>query len=114
MNEQEFLALVKDFKTVSPEEAEQLLEAKDDAILFLGRETCPYCRRFAPKLAKVAKEKGWTVHFLNTSTPTSAITALRDKYQVPTVPGFLYAGTDGIKVRCDSSMTEEEIAAFVG
>ena len=45
---------IQDFQPVSPSEARQLLEARDGAILFLGRDSCSYCRRFAPKLATVA------------------------------------------------------------
>ena len=103
------------FTEVSPAEAKSLLAAQDGAVLFIGKESCPYCQRFVPKLDQVATEKGWTVHYLNSAAKEGAdeIRALRDHYQVPTVPGFLYAGKDEVKVRCDSSVTLEEIAAFV-
>lgn len=104
------------FQAVSPKKARQLLEAKDGAILFLGRESCPYCRRFAPKLAALAKREKWTVYFLHTQNPAYSaqeVTQLRKDYGVPTVPGFLQAKADGIAVRCDSSMTEEEIQNFI-
>lgn len=107
---------IKDFKPISPKDATQILAAKDGAILFLGRDTCPYCRRFAPKLAKVANEENWTVHFLHTQSPAYSpqeIAELRAKYDVPTVPGLLHAKTDGVQVRCDSSMTVEEIKEFI-
>ncbi|RRD31606.1 thiol reductase thioredoxin [Streptococcus minor] len=107
---------IQDFQAVSPQEARELLEAKDGAILFLGRETCPYCRRFAPKLAAAAKIKGWTVYFLHTQNPAYSdqeVAQLREEYKVPTVPGLLHAKPSGIQVRCDSSMSEEEIVAFI-
>ncbi|HGA1426292.1 TPA: thiol reductase thioredoxin [Streptococcus suis] len=111
-----FFEDIKDFKAVSPKEASELLAAKDGAILFLGRDTCPYCRRFAPKLAAVAAAQNWTVHFLHTQEPAYSaqeIAALREQYHVPTVSGLLVAKASGVDVRCDSSLTEDEILAFV-
>ncbi|MDW8681616.1 thioredoxin domain-containing protein [Streptococcus suis] len=110
MNFQDY---IKDFTSVTVEQAQSLLAAKDGAILFIGRSTCPYCNRFAPKLHKVAQDKQVTVHFLDSSQVSPQLQALRDHYQVPTVPGLLVAKSTGIQVRCDSSMTEEEIVAFI-
>lgn len=111
-----FFEDIKNFTVVNPQEARELLEAKEGAILFLGRDTCPYCRRFAPKLAATATSQNWTVYFLHTQNPAYSaqeITALRDQYHVPTVPGLLHAKADGVQVRCDSSLSEEEIINFI-
>lgn len=110
-----FLELVDDFKELSPEEADALLTNEEGTITFIGRPTCQYCRRFAPKLHKVATEKGLTVNYLNSEHPeyTQELRAFREKYGVPTVPGLLYRDSQDVKVRCDSSMTEDEIAEFV-
>ncbi|HFI0035117.1 TPA: conjugal transfer protein TraF [Streptococcus suis] len=110
MNFQDY---IKDFTSVTVEQAESLLTAKEGGILFIGRATCPYCNRFVPKLHKVAQDKQVTVHFLDSSQVSSELQALRDHYHVPTVPGLLVAKASGVRVRCDSSMTEEEIAAFI-
>lgn len=108
-----FQDYVQDFQTVTVEQAADLLSAKEGAVLFIGRATCPYCNRFAPKLHTVAQENGLTIHFLDSSQVSPELQALRDQYQVPTVPGLLIARTDGVQVRCDSSMTEEEILDFL-
>ncbi|KXT77725.1 conjugal transfer protein TraF [Streptococcus sp. DD13] len=109
------MAFTDVFHEVTPQQAEQFLAAQEGAILFIGRETCPYCQRFAPKLAQVASQEGWTVYYLNSASTTDAekIQALRSQYQVPTVPGFLYASPAGVKVRCDSGMSPEAILDFV-
>ena len=107
---------IQDFQPVSPREARQLLEARDGAILFLGRDSCFYCRRFAPKLAAVAKKENWTIYFLHTQHPAYSakeIAQLRQDYGVPTVPGLLHAKRDGVQVRCDSAMSKEKIKAFI-
>ncbi|HFI0620805.1 TPA: thioredoxin domain-containing protein [Streptococcus suis] len=110
MNFQEY---IQDFTNVSVEQAQNLLTDKDGAVLFIGRATCPYCNRFAPKLHKVAQDQQVTVHFLDSIQVSPELQALRDHYQVPTVPGLLVAKATGVQVRCDSSMTEEEITAFI-
>ncbi|MGT2754762.1 thiol reductase thioredoxin [Streptococcus ovis] len=112
----DFFENIKNFKAVPPQEARELLEAKEGAILFLGRDTCPFCRRFAPKLATAAASQNWTVYFLHTQNPaysTQEIADLRDQYHVPTVPGLLHAKADGVQVRCDSSLSVEEIIDFI-
>lgn len=114
--EQLFLQQVAAFEEVTPSQAEALIEAKAGNILFIGRETCPFCRRFANKLSKVAKEQQLKVYFLHSrhSQHEAQTQALRDTYGVPTVPGFIYSDASGVHVKCDSSMSEAEIAAFVG
>lgn len=112
----EYLEQVKPFTSVSPEEAAQLLENKEGAIVYIGRETCPYCRKFVKKLSKVAGEKSLVIYYLHSQSTEyniKAIQTVRDQYGVNTVPGLLVAHPTGVKVRCDSSMTEEEIVAFI-
>lgn len=108
-----FQTYIQDFTSVTVEQAESLLAAQDGAILFIGRATCPYCNRFAPKLHKVAQDKQLTVHFLDSAQNSPELQALRNHYGVPTVPGLLVAKASGVQVRCDSSLTEEEIFAFI-
>ena len=109
----DFQTYIEDFTTVTVQEAEKLLVDKEGDILFIGRATCPYCNRFVPKLHKVAQENQLTVNFLDSSQMSPARQNLRDHYGVPTVPGLLVAKADGVQVRCDSSMTEEEILNFL-
>src|SRR5699024_12256913 len=92
-----------------------LHDALPISIVFIGRPTCPYCSKFAPKLHKVSTEHKVQVNFVNSEHPdyTNELKDFREKYGVPTVPGILYADGNDVKVRCDSSMTEEEIASFV-
>lgn len=111
-----FLEQVAAFNEVTPLQAEELIQAKAGNIVFIGRETCPYCRRFAEKLSKVAKELSLTINFLHSQKGAhlSETQSLRDKYGVPTVPCLIYSDEQGIKVKCDSTMSEAEIAVFVG
>lgn len=112
----QYLDEVKVFKETTPKEAEELIEAKDGNIVFIGRETCPYCRRFVKKLSPLAKEHHLEVHYLHSQHPEyeEQVNELRDKYNVPTVPGLLYSSESaGIVVKCDSSLEPEEILEIV-
>lgn len=111
-----FLKQVKVFTESTPQEADQLLDDKEGNIVFIGRETCPYCRRFVDKLSPLAEEHNLTVYYVHSKNPdfTDEIDELREKYDVPTVPGLLYSSeTAGLVVKCDSSLTEEEILEIV-
>lgn len=111
----DYLKQAEVFTLASPAEVVQLLEQKNGAIVYIGRETCPYCRKFVKKLSKVASENDLVVYYLHSQSSdysAQAIQEVRDQYNVPTVPGFLVGLPQGVQVRCDSSMTEEEILAF--
>lgn len=108
-----FQTYTQDFTQLNPQEAQELLTAKDGDILFIGRSSCPYCNLFIPKLHKVAQDQQLTIHFLDSTQPSPQLQALRDHYQVPTVPGLLIAKSTGVEVRCDSSMTPDQIRTFL-
>ena len=49
------------FTEITAQEAKKSLEVAEGFILFIGRPSCPYCRRFEPKLTQVAKDNQLTV-----------------------------------------------------
>src|SRR5699024_11245949 len=78
--------IVQDFTELSPTEADELLSNEEGTIVFIGRPTCPYCRKFAPKLHKVSTEHKVQVNFVNSEHPdyTNELKDFREKYGVPT------------------------------
>ncbi|UUX34449.1 thioredoxin domain-containing protein [Fundicoccus culcitae] len=115
MEEEVFLKQIKAFNHVTPTEADKLIESGNESILFIGRETCSYCRKFANTLTDVLAETPLKINFLHSQNPETIdqVDAFRQKYNIYTVPGFIYSNNDQLKVRCDSSMTKEEILSFV-
>ena len=112
----QYLDEAKSFIETTPKEADELLEAKEGNIVFIGRETCPYCRRFVRTLGPLSKEHNLKIHYVHAQHPEyeEEIKELRDKYDVPTVPGLLYSSnTAGVVVKCDSSLEPEEILEIV-
>ncbi|KXT76896.1 conjugal transfer protein TraF [Streptococcus sp. DD12] len=104
------------FTPVSAKEAAQGIKEEEGYVLFIGRSTCPYCQRFAPKLSQVAREGGVTVHYLasDDAADQAGISELRQKYNVTTVPGLLVGDKGVARVVCDSSLAPDEISLFIG
>ena len=44
---------------------EQKIQHKENFYLYTGRESCPYCQEFAPKLAKAVDKTETTVYYLD-------------------------------------------------
>lgn len=115
ISNEEFLTLAEDFERISPTKAEQLISADGDVIVFVARETCPYCRIFIPKLHQVVQEHNLDVYFIHSQDESylAEITEFREKYKMPTVPSLLYKNAESTKVVSDSSLSEEEISSFI-
>jgi len=96
---EQFLENIKDLEVTTVARAQEALDKKETATFFIGRKTCPYCRKF-----------------INSEEPSQldALQDFRSRYEIPTVPGFVHVENGEIKVRCDSSMTAQEIKDFAG
>ena len=111
---EQFLEDIKDLEVTTVASAQEAIDQKETATFFIGRKTCPYCRKFATKLATVVAETKAHIYFINSEEPSQLDTlqAFRSTYGIPTVPGFLHIESGEVSVRCDSSMSKEEIKAF--
>lgn len=111
----EFNKLVNDFEEVVADQAEEKLVSTEGTVVFLGRATCPYCRKFAPKLHLVSQKEQINVLFVDSEKAgqESALREFREKYKLATVPSLLVAKAGDVKVRSDSSMSIEEISSFI-
>lgn len=102
------------FEKVFATKANELLEAEDLAVVYIGRETCPFCRKFAKKLSPLASQMNTKVYYIDAEDfSDDNIDSFRAKYNVVTVPGFLVKNNGTVTVKCDSSLPEEEILAMV-
>ncbi|MBP2623261.1 thioredoxin [Streptococcus oricebi] len=113
---EEFTQNIKDLEVTRVERARQAIADKETATFFIGRKTCPYCRKFARTLAGVVAESKAHIYFINSEDPEQVeeLAAFRSEYKIPTVPGFLHTEKGLVSVRCDSSMTAQEIKDFAG
>ena len=113
---EQFLDNIKDLEVTTVARAQEALDKKETATFFIGRKTCPYCRKFAGTLAGVVAETKAHIYFINSEEPSqlNALQDFRSRYGISTVPGFVHIADGQINVRCDSSMSAQEIKDFAG
>ncbi|HFD5916359.1 TPA: thioredoxin [Streptococcus pyogenes] len=110
-----FEEIVANFIPSSVAEVTSAIASGKDMIVFLGRSSCPYCRRFAPKLAQVAIDNQKEVYFVDSENAADAaeLAAFRENYQLVTVPALLVSYDQHQRAVCDSSLTPDDILAFL-
>jgi len=103
------------FDKIDSTKGQELIKGEAEAVIYVGKAVCPFCQIFVKKLKKVAEETDTHIYFVNSveNSDMNGITAFRKEYNIPTVPGFIYTKGDTVNVKCDSSMSEEEIKAFM-
>ena len=57
--------------------------------VYVGRETCPYCREFAPKLKQAAKETNSTIYYIDTENKTDELAKFAEQYHIDSIPTLL-------------------------
>ncbi|MBP7912681.1 MAG: thioredoxin [Streptococcus sp.] len=114
--ESEYRQAVKAYQTISISELEEKLDRQDDFILYIGRETCPYCRAFVPKLTQAVEETGKTVFYLDSENdPDGKIDLFRQVSGLKTVPSLTYFKSGKLNglLRKGSQASQDEIKQFL-
>ncbi|CXF73852.1 thioredoxin%2C bacteriocin transport accessory protein [Streptococcus pneumoniae] len=62
---EQFLDNIKDLEVTTVVRAQEALDKKETATFFIGRKTCPYCRKFAGTLSGVVAETKAHIYFIN-------------------------------------------------
>ena len=57
--------------------------------VYIGRETRPYCREFAPKLRKAARSINATVYYIDTENKTDELAKFAEQYHIDSIPTLL-------------------------
>ena len=94
-----------------------MLDEEEPKLLFIGRSTCQYSRKYLPKLIAALGEDVENTYFLD-SEHTATDDALADfRFEVgaKTVPSLVYVGGDGrfTNLAADSSNSVEDIKASI-
>ena len=67
---EQFLDNIKDLEVTTVARAQEALDKKETTTFFIGRKTCPYCRKFAGTLAGVVAETKAHIYFINSEEPS--------------------------------------------
>ena len=57
--------------------------------VYVGRETCPYCREFAPKLKEASKSINARIYYIDTENKTDELTKFAEQYHIDSIPTLL-------------------------
>ena len=102
------------FTKILSEEADKLLSNESLSVVYIGRETCPYCRKFAKKLSGLVNEINTTIYYIDSDNfSDNELKSFREKYNIVTVPGFIVSKNGKFEVRCDSSTPEDKILEMI-
>lgn len=103
------------YSKISVKKVEEWIAEGEKLVLMIGYDACPFCNIFEPKLTAVAERLEVSVAFLDTRDllDFEAVQEFRFRHQISTVPALLVAKGGAVKVVCDSSISEEEIAEFI-
>ena len=64
-------------------------QKKQIRFVYVGRETCPYCREFAPKLRKAARSINATIYYIDTENKTDELSKFAEQYHIDSIPTLL-------------------------
>ncbi|HEM3587743.1 TPA: thioredoxin [Streptococcus suis] len=115
-NESDYVKAVKNYQAISIDEVEQKVQDEEEFILYIGRETCPYCRDFVPKLTEAVERSHATIYYLDSeSDPNGKIQQFRQSQGLTTVPSLTYYKSGKLSgiLRKGSQATLSEIENFL-
>ena len=64
-------------------------QKKQIRFIYVGRETCPYCREFAPKLKEAAKSINAIIYYIDTENKTDELAKFAEQYHIDSIPTLL-------------------------
>ena len=57
--------------------------------VYVGRESCPYCREFAPKLKEASRSINATIYYIDTENKTDELAKFAEQYHIDSIPTLL-------------------------
>ena len=82
---------VNRLQKISLEAVEQKIQHQESFYLYTGRESCPYCQEFVPKLAEAVDKTGTTVYYLDSEhIDKTSWNNLKTTIGFKTIPNLTY------------------------
>ncbi|WEV51262.1 conjugal transfer protein TraF [Lactobacillus sp. ESL0731] len=88
--EQIYTNAIKHFKKISVQKLNKLV-GKKKITVFWGKKSCPFCRAFVPKLAKIGHQRHIKIYYIDTTKTdsNSALKKARKRFKVTGVPTLM-------------------------
>ena len=64
-------------------------QKKQIRFVYVGRESCPYCREFAPKLKQASRTTNARIYYIDTENKTDELTKFVEQYHIDSIPTLL-------------------------
>jgi predicted bacteriocin transport accessory protein len=106
-NRKTYFENIKDVTLIN---AQEITEFTEDAYIYFGRVTCPYCREFAEEFPE-AKVEIYYVDTENTDIDPE-LQKVRDEFGISTVPNLVFRKKDGSFTKLNRE-ERQTIADFV-
>lgn len=111
------IAQYDEYKTVGSDDVFGLLSDIDGSIIYVGRDTCPHCAEFAPKLIEAIQKEDVLVYYYNTAEARTEnadkLNELMDKLDIKSVPALIKIEHGEVVARLDDYDSEEMIVEFL-
>ena len=107
---------VNRLQKIGIEAVEQKIQHQESFYLYTGREGCPYCQKFAPKLAKAVDKTKTTVYYLDSEhIDKSSWNNFKKTVGFKTIPNLTYFtnGTAYDRLPNASQASVEVITQFI-
>lgn len=106
--------MVSDFKKISVEELVVKQNTDDIFVLYVGRESCPYCSAFVPKLYTANKNTD-AIYYLDTEVKTDALVEYLKSYKIESVPYLAkFKGQETVnELAIPDNLTVKDIKEFL-
>ena len=101
---------------ISLEAVEQKIQHQESFYLYTGRESCPYCQEFAPKLAEAVDKTETTVYYLDSEhMDKTSWNNFKTTVGFKTIPNLTYFtnGTAYERLQNASQASVEVIELFI-
>lgn len=103
------------YAEITSEADYQEVLAQDEAYLYFGRDSCPYCRAFEPLLKQAMADTGATVYHYDTDARKNErnFQDILDTHEVKTVPKLVHLQRGKVVGFVDHTHSQEEITALL-